>query len=259
MATAVLLTDAEHAPRYSYRYGGLVSVVQTWRVDTEDEQEAMTAPELPRFGDSLGTGDSSLLVKEHSPRFEGGTYCLVEVVYESPAARQSQSRPEPAPNVAYTERTKSVQTVPVKFAADPDGWTSETNHALDLPIRGGEGAAKEVTGTEYAVVIYRDPAVYNPASDLALQNLEGTTNASTLSLPPIHGTRFRISAAPRTLRYQFTEIGFESGLVKLTHHFVSRADHLERWQAEDDKGMAVGGVLQTEIYAPAAFPQSALD
>ncbi|HZW06971.1 MAG TPA: hypothetical protein VFF65_07590 [Phycisphaerales bacterium] len=261
MPTATLLTERGKSPVLRFRNGAMTRVVQRWRVDTDDEKEAMTAPELPAYGDVLGPSgdDAGLSVVDHEVEFEGGDYCIVHVIYESAAGSGAlNSRPRPAPNLAYTERTYSVQTVNVKYALPNVLVGTGTSHDPNLPIAGGDGAPKEVIATHLVVTIWRSPADYSNADDMGLEELQGSVITNELDLPPIFGTAVPLTYRRRKLRYLFSDVKGEAGLVKIEHHFEARTDHLFHWRKQDDKGNAIGDEQTSAIYEVADFPQAAL-
>lgn len=247
--TATLLTDSEHAPRLEYRGGQVVAARATYRVDTPDEKLVLTATGLPAEGAAYDAGYPALVVRAYSVRYEEGDYHLCEVMYEVPGGISIFPRPEP--DLAYTVRTFSVQTVTVRFGVGAAPG--------DVPIAGGDGAPKEVTLCELAVTIWRSVSDYNAASDDFLLDLFGTVNDDTVTLPPIYGTSVDLTFSAGQLLYRSMEVTGENGLVKITHNLLAAADHKYRYWPVDDTGKAVGAEVEVDIYPEAEFPADAFE
>ena len=245
--TATRLTDSEHAPRLEYRGGLVVAARETYRVDTPDEKLVLTATGLPAEGAAYDAGYPTLKVRAYSIRYEEGDYHLCEVVYEVPGGVSVFPRPEP--DLAYTHRTFTTETITVSFAEDAV--------IGDAPIAGGDGAPKEVTRCELAVVIYRSIADYNAAADDFLIDLFGTTNDDTVNLPAVFGTTVGLTFAAGELRYRSMEVASENGLVKITHNLVYSPSHVHVWWPVDSEGLAIGGAVGSLIYPEAEWPAGA--
>jgi len=254
MATAVLILDGDDAPRLRLQIAGTTGT-RKYRIDTDDEEEALAAAGLPLPGDPWSLARPTLICQSVDVAYQRGSIHEAVCQYETPGAGSGGGAVVPEPDLAYTERRYTVENEAVYFTVDT---VSPVNHAADEPIANGQGASKEVTGVEVSVVIYRTPEVYNTAGDTQLMNLMGTVNSNALTLPPIYGTNVSLTYQPGELRYRMTELGTRNGLVEIRHNFVARPDHLARWQPQDAEGNAVGTQKISRIYPSAVFPQSAL-
>lgn len=250
MATAIPLKNDRR-----FRWGveaGLDGAIgyKSYRVNTSDDGEAITAIGLPPLGQAFDPSLTGLTARQYLTFYEGGQrsvageggWTRVEVVYRTDAFGGS-IQPPPGVGNDWTEVVNGQRT-------------AQVIHTIDgRAIANGQGASKQVAQTELVVHQFRTEAAMSGYPIASVVALKERVNNAVVTLPRflgLVGINYTWSAG----QLRFIAPEFErpsSGVVEILLRFETSADHLVRWRDEDEHGQAVGAVQSGAIYDSASF------
>ena len=232
-------------------------------VNTDLIDLALTAEGLPKYGTPWSTDFPALTVRAYGdPEVLGGKdtsgegaagHCKVPVYYSEPdPGRFVQADPR----TAYTEIETATEQVYVKLprrrflSADGETPGAEETGPPDL-INGGDGAPLLVGVVNVSVTTWypqQDPPDFARFTGLMRPC---KVNAAPISLPRFLGTVVRWNLQAGQLLYLgFDRPELDQNYLRVVHRLQASRDFLYRWQREDAKGRAFGGIVLDEIYPP---------
>jgi hypothetical protein len=255
------LTDAGNSPTVvqtgtsAYQGRAVYEVIFTAAevtAGTASEEGAIGASGVPAIGAAWsGTAPfTRLKVRSKSAKFVGATRYEVDVSYETGTLADSGTIVVPVPNLAYTIIRTEKRQVNVLY-----GITGST-HALAVPIDNGRGTPRDVSVFTFEVTVFKDPSTLDSTDIAAYLSLYETTNAASMTLPPVLGTAvgetFVITA--NKLLYKAVTVEPYDDLTRITHTLHAAGDHKVRWFQENQQGQATGSAEESVIYPSATWP-----
>lgn len=264
--TAIWKQDRDQFPWYLRQSKGVWEGLRTYLVNTSGPELAYLAAGLPAYGDPWSEQYKNLTAEDLDWSPIGGFdaagdgsagWSKVSVRYREPSGTAFVKAD---PRKAYTFLATRLETVYTRvsirrFISNDGGETPGplVQSALTL-INGGDGAPIQVATTSVQVVTWYD--VNRPPNWGRFVQLARPckTNQAATNLPPIYGTNVRIPAGAGQLLYLgFDRPELDQNYLRVTHNLEASRDFLYRWQAENAKGEAVGGIKLDQVYPEGDF------
>jgi len=251
-----LLTEPPYNPVISDGIAGLKGVAY-FRVNTDKEGIALNASGVPKKYSSWPVDDRfpSLICVNRTSEYTHGTdsavtqtdgYSRVRCEYDSAAS----TYPLPIVGASYTRFASRISSQnlihDVRFGTDP---------TYNYQIENGRGIQREVGGTVAQVIYFPPPSRVTQVLNqiISLQTYQAV-NGSSVTLPPLVGTQYRYTIDARGARYNDYEIGYEAGLLRITHSLIiSQFAGVYRWFLLSPSGTRLPGPVDTKIYNDDTF------
>jgi len=263
--TAEWIRNKDEFPWELVRASTGTTGLRTYLVNTDLVDKALTAAGLPAIDDAwdgldfadltvVQVGPAKVLGgKDISGNGDGG-WCAVPVRYATPTRALAVF---PQPGLKWTEIASGLEAFtgyfPLKRKTGPDPNTPN----IDVPgpyqpSNNGDGFPVKQATYSARVHVYLEPDASYDAEALIALSRPCKVNDAPLTLPRIMGfPQLRWTLARGQVLYLTHEVVRDGPAMRITHHLEISNDFLFRWQYQDSKGRAVGGVVFDQVYQEA--------
>ena len=263
--TAEWIRDRDKFPWELVRASTGTTGLRTYLVNTDLIDKALTAPGLPAIDDPWDGIDypdltvvqvvpAAVLGGKDTTGDGAGGWCAVPVRYATPSRQLAVF---PQPGIKWTEVSSGVEAFtgyfPLKRQTGPDGNTPNVVVGGPFaPSNNGDGFPVKQATYSARVHVYMEPnASYDAATLIALSR-PCKVNNGVVRLPRIMGyQQLNWTLTRGQVLYLTHEVARDGPAMRITHHLEISNDFLYRWQYQDAKGRAVGGVVFDQVYEEA--------
>lgn len=236
--------------------------LRTYMVNTDLVDKALTATGLPGIDEPwdanlypdlkvVQVGPAKVLGGYDATGDGSGGWCAVPVRYATP---NGQLAVFPQPGTKWTEISAGIEAYtgyfPLKRKTGPNPDTPNVDVSPPFaPSNNGDGfPVKQATYAARVHAYYEPDHVYDAARLITLSRPCKTNNA-VLRLPRIMGyPQLEWVMKRGQVLYLTHEVVRDGPAMRITHHLEVSNDFLFRWQYQDAKGQAVGGVVFDQVY-----------
>lgn len=262
---AELIRNRDEFPWEVMRSSTGTTGLRTFRVNTDLVDKALTATGLPALDDPWDSIDypdlkvvqvgPAKVLGGYDPTGDGaGGWCAVPVRYATP---NGQLAVFPQPGLKWTEIQAGVEAytgyfpLKRKTGPTPDVPNIDVSGALG-PSNNGDGfPVKQATYSARVHTFWEPDHVYDAARLVRLSRPCKVSNG-VIRLPRVMGyQQLEWVLAPGQVLYLTHEVARDGPAMRITHHLEISQDFLFRWQYQDAKGRAVGGVVFDQVYEEA--------
>lgn len=231
--------------------------VQYYRVNTSDENRALSANGLPQPYSSWSndTVYVTMLCIRRAYIYVHGTddtvtgvngWGLVRCEFDSGAS----TYPLPIQGSSYTRILSRITSHRLMFDirhVDTAGF--------DRPIDNGNGAQREVGGLVAQIITFPTANEINSIINIVVQlQSEQAINQGQIVTPRVIGTTYHYPIDDGGATYNDFEIGYEAGLVRITHSLIiSDRAGIYEWYPRDAVGKATGETVRSQLNKKLSF------
>lgn len=212
--------------------------VQYYRVNTTDQDRALTAAGLPRLYSpwTYDSNYSSLLCIRRTYTYLHGTDDPVTGVNGWGAVRcefdsGASTYPLPILGASYTRLLSRISSLRIMYDIKDDPSKND-------PIDNGNGTQREIGGLIAQVITFPQARDINRVISIAADlQARQAINDKYIVAPRLIGTSFHYPIDARGCTYNDFEIAYEGGLVRITHSLViSKYAGIFEWWGADSTG-----------------------